>query len=501
MPEDPDPPVEPAERGDASASGSGSVDVKVAESGSIVRSSRLAEGAAEDASIERATESGSIDVQTAESGSIDVQVSGPVPVVDPRPSTAIEPDAAIPVEGSKPIPQTGRRQRLTEGVKDAVGGGMTRLGTGIEHLGEGVSKLGEKSRKVPVVGAGVSMIGESLTSVGESLTELPRVAKTRRGRLLVRSMFVAFVLVFAWISVIVALQVRGTNIPDFRPDAHRFLSELSKGSAEIEAIYEEASPRFQEMVRKERFVEDMIDLNTTIGKYLEIAAVNESIVTTGPTGRVGRVSLTVAYEKGKSKASVSLHFHEGEWKLLGIGVELPPEVQISQAQREERVQACKDPMDPKKCDVFVAANTILEQLRDGQAAQVWDAATSVFQKQEEKSRFVALQDYNQRVLGEYKRIILVTEAKVIGGTHATFDVVTEYAKSNGVRAIFGFYRRVKGEPWKLRSLKIVLPMPRADEGSGSATPSELGGSGASAPSLPPPPAGSATPATPKSGSG
>jgi len=37
--------------------------------------------------------------------------------------------------------------------------------------------------------------------------------------------------------------------------------------------------------------------------------------------------------------------------------------------------------------------------------------------------------------------------------------------------VFGFYRASKSAPWQLRSLKVVVPMPRAEvdaRGSGSA---------------------------------
>ena len=62
------------------------------------------------------------------------------------------------------------------------------------------------------------------------------------------------------------------------------------------------------------------------------------------------------------------------------------------------------------------------------------------------------------------RIIRVSEAKVIGGTSATFDALAEFDKASGVRTVFGFFRSSKHNPWKLRSFKIVLPMPReADE--------------------------------------
>jgi hypothetical protein len=210
----------------------------------------------------------------------------------------------------------------------------------------------------------------------------------------------------------------------------------------------------------------MTDLAETVGKFHEIAAVNDSLATSGATGRVGRVSLTVAYEKATCKVSVSLHYDQERWKLLGLGVELPSELKISQAQREQRVKACKDPMDVKHCDVHQAADAILRKLKAGQVEQVWDEATPVFQKQEQKERFVQLQLEHLGALGDYRRIIAVSEAKVIGGTQATFDTLAEFDKASGVRTVFGFYRgsRTTADgrpaPWKLRSFKIVLPMPR-----------------------------------------
>ncbi|HEX2690408.1 MAG TPA: hypothetical protein VHN14_27525, partial [Kofleriaceae bacterium] len=335
------------------------------------------------------------------------------------------------------------------------------IGEGVSKIGEGVSKLGDMSRKVPMVGSSVSKIGEGITHVGEQLHVLPQVARTRRGRLLIRSMIVGFVLVAAWIIFIVALQLHGNDTPDFRPIAERILVDLGKGS--IDEVYEQASPRFQEMVRKERFIDDMTDLSETVGKFREITAANDSLVTTGPSGRVGRVSLTVRHDKVTCRVSISLHYDQDRWKLLGIGVELPPELKITQAQREARVKACKDPMDIKHCDVHQAADAILQQLKDGHADQVWDNATPVFQKQEQRDKFIQLQLEHLVALGNYRRIIAVTEAKVIGGTSATFDTLAEFDKASGVRAVFGLFRRGKHDPWKLRSFKIVLPMPRGAE--------------------------------------
>lgn len=446
--------------------------------------------------------SGSVDVSTSsvtdlpaqQSGSIDVAVSSialPAVASDGTPVVVGDIDSAPVTTGQVRVvgagEHTGRTKSLTSAARDRLKTGVEKLGAGIGTIGEGVSKLGEKSRKVPIVGSSVTKLGEGISQMGESLHGLPAAARTRRGRLLVRSLVVSFLLVGTWISVIVALQLRNTKTPDYRPIAEAILVALSRGPTGIEEVYDKASPRFHEMVRKERFIDDMNDLAATVGKFREITAINDTLVSKGPTGQVGRVSLTVAYEKATCRASVSLHEDQGQWKLLGVGVELPPELTITQAQREERVQACKDPM-AKSCELFVAANAILDKLREGDPGGVWEDATQVFQKQEEKSRWAQIQAEHALILGSYVRILAVIEAKMIGGTLATFDVITEYARSSGVRVIFGFYRRSKTMPWKLRSFKTVLPMPRADEQPVSPMP------GVSVPRVPPgplPAAGSA----------
>jgi hypothetical protein len=358
---------------------------------------------------------------------------------------------------------SGAIKRLGEGMQDVVSGGVEMLGAGVEVIGEGVAKLGEVTRRVPLVGASVEKLGEGIAKAGESIGALPRVAQTRRGRLLVRSVIVGFVLVFAWIAAIVAWQLRENDTPDFRPLAEHILVEISTGSAAIGKVYEQASPRFQEMVREERFIDEYTDMNATLGAFREITSINDTLVTNGPTGEVGRVSFTAAYDKGSCRGSISFHWFHGRWRLLGIALELPPDMRITQAQREQRVAACKDPDDRRTCAVRDLAEHILEQVRDGQAGAVWDGASKLFQQQVSRTRFIELQAEHAAALGAYKRIISVTEAKVIGGTSATFDVLAEFERSSAVRTVFGFTRTDEKAPWQLESLKVVVPMPRADE--------------------------------------
>jgi hypothetical protein len=376
-------------------------------------------------------------------------------------------DGRVAAVATEPENKTGQ---VRAAITAAVSGGARAIGAGIGTIGEGVSKLGDVTKKVPLVGASIGTIGEVVTRAGESIQALPAVAKTRRGALYVRSVIVGFTLIAVWIAVIVAVQVRADETVDFRPAAERILAELSRGPAAIGDVYEHASPRFQEMVDKARFIDDMTDLYATVGTFREVTAIHDTFVTSGPGGRVGRVSLTALYEKGVCPGSISFHYDQGQWQLLGVGIELPANLEITQEQRVQRVAACKDADNRKTCDVRDRAESILEALRDGKAGDVWDAASGVFQQHETRERFgTRIADY-AAVLGAYKRVISVTEARTgIGATSAVFDCLVEFERSSGVRVVFGFERASKAQPWRLTSFKLVLPMPRGDDAS-AATP-------------------------------
>jgi hypothetical protein len=423
----------------------------------------------------------------SESGSVDIAFSATK--LDPVPQ-AVPPDDSQPVtsgrvaapmasseSGSAQSQSPGRSRRITQAVQGAVSGGVEKFGAGVEKLGEGVTRLGDA---IPLVGAGVSRLGEGISKAGESIHVLPAVAQTRRGRLMVRSVVVGFVLVFAWIAAIVAWQVRGNVPPDLRPDVERILLEISKGSASIDAVYQHASPRLSEILREEKFLDEMTDLNSTLGKFLELTAIHDTVMSKGPTGRIARVSLTASYEKGLCSGDMTFHWDAGKWKLLGIYIELPPDLKITKEMRVGRVKLCDDPMNPRTCEIYRVADKILHDVHEGRAATVWDEADDLFKNLETRDKFIELQQEQSMLLGSYIRIITVTEAKSFDATYttaaggsndlrphmrytATYDVLAQFDKASGVRVVFGFSRADKTSPWRLDSFKVVLPMPRADE--------------------------------------
>lgn len=401
-------------------------------------------------------------------------------------------------------------------AEELLGQGVSKIGEGIDTIGRGVSKIGERAAKVPVLGESVRNLGEGLSEVGASLHELPAVTRSRRGRVLVRSMVVAFLLVFAWIAAIVTLQLRDSKKPDFRPLSRRILLSIRDGNAA--AVWAEASPRFQEVVREQRFIDDMADMKNTLGAFREIAAVNDTIVSTGPGGRIGRVALTLQFERGTARANVSFHRDGGRWKLLGLAVDTPPELPITQESRKERSELPAEVYEQAKrllqaADLVERSEPRAERgraaprppvvdpaiERDQRSEALWDAASEVFHSSITKADFMRLQRERTEALGNYKGIIeYKSGSKKLGDLSATFTGLVEYQRAGVVSVAVSFERDDERAPWLLRSLKIVLPMPRLDESAepeGEEPTSEPARPARPAAARPPADAGPAAPAT------
>jgi hypothetical protein len=379
------------------------------------------------------------------SGSIDVQFSSPaLPAQGKgrRPAPAARtpaPELASPGDETPPPLLTPAPERIEPPPPRA------RRTSGKHRPPNLPGKLGEIETKV------VDGLHEIESRVGEQLSHLPGVPKTRRSRVLVRSIVVGFLLVFAWIAAIVWVQLQEKPAPDFRPQAEQVLVALRDGKAA--QVYDQASPRFQEVVLQERFIDDMAEMNRTLGRFLEITSVDETEVTEGPGGRTGRVALRLLFEKGETAGNVSFHWDDQRWKVLGVSIDMPDaiaKVEATTEKREERVRAPPE--------IRPLAESILEQLRDGKVEAVWNAAAPVFTSSVSLPGLVTLEKSRRDVLGVYRRILDVTSSRQNPGqTGASLDALVEYDKGV-VSTTFGFAR--ENGVWKLASYKLVLPKPR-----------------------------------------
>jgi len=316
-------------------------------------------------------------------------------------------------------------------------------------------KVGEKVvHSADAIGDRVVQASDSLTAkVGESLSALPVVPRTRRGRVMARSVILSFLLVFSWIAVIVGLQLRHARPPDFRPLANGILVALRDGQAR--EVYANASIRFQEVVLEETFVEQMADMNRTLGPFEEISAVLDTELNRGPGGRTGRVDARLEYASGPTKGSMAFRWEGGQWKMLGIFVDVPKNVApATQAQREARVKGPED-------ELRAVAQRILEQSARNEIDEIWNQAALGFQQSIALPNFRQTEADRRKVLGPFRRILHVTSARQNPSrTGASLQLLIEFEKAT----ITGSFEFTKiDDAWKLTFFKLVLPLPRVPE--------------------------------------
>jgi len=306
------------------------------------------------------------------------------------------------------------------------------------------------------IGDKVVQASDSLTGkVGESLAHLPVVPRTRRGRVMARSVVLSFLLVFSWISVIVGLQLRHPRPPDFRPHAERLLIALRDGHAP--QVYREASIRFQEVVLEDTFVEQMDDMNHTLGPFQEISAVLDTQINRGPGGRTGLVQVRIEYATGPTKGSLTFRWEGGTWKMLGIFIDVPKEIAATagtEAKRKERVKGNAD-------ELRAVAQGILEHSAKGEVDAIWNDAALGFQQSIALANFRQTEADRRKVLGPFRRILDVTAARQNPSrTGASLQLLIEFEKAT-ITGSFEFTRI--DDAWKLTFFKLVLPLPRVPE--------------------------------------
>lgn len=371
---------------------------------------------------------------------------------DPAPDDpATAAASAAPADELRPQTSGSIEIPVDDGPSGATASGRRRRAPTASAIAEQVVQVaGQAADRVAAVADAVGgKIGEV---VGESLTHLPGVPRTRRAAVLARSVVVGFCLVFAWIAVIVGLQLRGRHPPDFRPNAEAILVQLRDG--DFEDLYKHSSERFQEVVREETFVAQMTDLNTSLGRFREITSVIHTEVNRGPGGRTGRVDLRLAYARTATRGSVSFRWEDGTWKLLGLSVEVPEKLLAvvgTEEARRERVAG-------NRAELRRLVETVLTTAFSGDVAGVWADAAEGFRQSTTFEAFQRTVEDHHRALGRFHRVLNITWAKLAPSRQSTsVDCLLEF--DNGtVNSSFKFVK-IDGV-WRLGSYKIVLPLPR-----------------------------------------
>ncbi len=311
-----------------------------------------------------------------------------------------------------------------------------------------------------VVGQVVGKVAEKLEQTADAL-HLP-VPKTRKSRVLVRSVIVGFLVVAAWIVGLVWWQLRGASKPDLRPTAQHIMEQLAAGN--FDKVYAEASPRYQEIVPEGSFAVQMADMNASLGPFKEITSVTGTEVVVGASGTSARIALVMTFEKAtKVRGSLSFHREDRQWRLLGVSIDLPADlakVESAEAKREDRVKG--DPV------VRVDALVVLLRLERGDVRGVWSDAAPVFQGAVSIDDLTALEKQRQKEIGRFDKIVDVTSnRKNPSGTGDSLDLVVQYknaAKAAEPTIISAHFEFTRDDPrlpvWKLSTYKPIMPLPR-----------------------------------------
>jgi hypothetical protein len=232
----------------------------------------------------------------------------------------------------------------------------------------------------------------------------PGRGRRRRRRLLVSGLIVAFVLVFGWIGVIVALQmVSGRSAVSLRAETRQVLEALSAGKAE--EVYAQAAPRLREQVTRARFVAVTDELRATLGAFREIIAIRPPERFSGPSGRTARVRVTLAFEKGRAGGQLSFHLIDGRWLLLGFG--LGP---LDREGQEISVEPTPGPL-PAPPEVLAAVREILELTRKHDVDAIHRMAAQSFRDTISRDELAAVLAQRREVLGEPIEIREVIESQ------------------------------------------------------------------------------------------
>lgn len=290
-----------------------------------------------------------------------------------------------------------------------------------------------------------------------------------------------------WRAVIVVLVLMGSTVGvligfgafedrrSFRPEVRDVLTKLTDGRAE--ELYDEGtSIAFRQTVLKDKFLAMSDQVRKTLGKFEQVGAVEDTDVNDGKDGgQTSRVSIELEFENGRTTGELSFHRakHDTAWLLLGVSIEIPDEML-------DKANALRSQYDEVKApaEVIDKVSEILEEVRDGKAAAVHEAASVPFKKTLTGNEWRAKIDAQNKRLGSYVRVLaIISSAQNSDKNKAAVSALIEFEryKVQGhfrfVKAPAGARNNKAGAPteiegaedgeteWQLYNYKIDIPPP------------------------------------------
>ena len=287
------------------------------------------------------------------------------------------------------------------------------------------------------------------TAAAPTATTVP-AAPERGGRRL-RIALILVILAAAGLGAWLLLRESSTDT-EFRGEVEKVFQELNEGEAET--VYEQASFRFKQTLLVDKFV-DMVDqMHQTLGKFVAVTEVIDVDRAATVAGMTARVELELEFVNVSSTTG-EMSFHRGErggWKLLGMSVQIPPELESRAAEAEREYKRLRAP--DEVIDLF---NQTLDAVREGRAADIHQRAWPSFREQRTVESLQHLLDAHRSEMGNFVRVLaVISSAQNADKDRARVHALLEYEKAKTTGTIE--FMRV-GSDWKLYGFKVVVPEP------------------------------------------
>jgi len=240
---------------------------------------------------------------------------------------------------------------------------------------------------------------------------------------------------------------------EFRGKVETVFAELEKDDKSIEDVYNKASFRFKQTLLVDKFVDMVHQMHETLGKFVEVSEVIDVDRAATVAGLTARVQLELEFEKASTTGEMSFHRDRtGTWRLLGMSVQIPEELQRKADEVKRDYKRLKAPDE-----VIEQFNQILDAVREGKGADIYQRAAPSFREQRKVESFQHLLDSHRSEMGNFVRVLaVISSAQNEAHDRSRVQALLQYEKAK-TTGTFEFMRI--GSEWKLYGYKVVVPEP------------------------------------------
>ena len=275
-------------------------------------------------------------------------------------------------------------------------------------------------------------------------------APARGGRRRLKVSLVLLLLAASGIAAYFLLRETKTST-EFRLKVEEVFDQLNEGKAE--AVYESSSFRFKQTLLVDKFIDMADQMQKTLGKFVRVVEVVEVDRANTVAGATARVQLELEFVEASTFGEMSFHRDKkGEWRLLGMNVQIPQQLEhkAELAEREDKRLKAPD-------EVIEQFNRILDAVREGKASAIHQRASPSFQEQRSVESFQHLLDSHRSEMGNFIRVLaVISSAQNANKDRARVHALLQYEKAK-TTGTFEFMR--VGPEWRLYGFKVVVPEP------------------------------------------